>query len=277
MLVVLAAPAVHAEQIKVAVVLSVAVNIDPTRVDALTQDLAAALATELEVDAVGGLDARRTLPAEGLPPDCVTLPSCAADVARRTGATQLLFLVIVDSGTTGAVRVEATWIEPSSGHQASRAAIELASTALAEARTKFAKAAHELLPDAPLRGAPRARVVTVAPLTPPVTPPITPAAHRRIGLPVLIVGGVAVLALGAAIVTSVETVSHYRACDRDPTCTDADARRGSIRTLGYAADVTTAIAAGAAIATVILYVTSRSRVVIVPTAEGAAISMSGRF
>lgn len=267
-----AAPVVHAEPTKVAVVLSVAVNIDPTRVDALTQDLAAALASELDVEAIGGLDARRMLPTEGLPPDCRTSPKCAADVGRRTGATQLLFLVIVASGTTGLIRVETTWIEPSSGHRATRGAIELKSTALGEARTKFAKAAHALLPDAPLRGAlPVAAVLAVAPITPPITD------HRRIGTPVLIVGGVAVLALGAAIVTSVETVSHFRACDRDPTCTDDDSRRGSIRTLGYAADMTTAIAAGAAIATVFLHVRSRTNVVIVPTAEGAAISMSGRF
>ena len=271
-----AAPVVHAEQTKVAVVLSVAVNIDPTRVDALTQDLAAALASELDVEAIGGLDARRMLPTEGLPPDCMTSLKCAADVGRRTGATQLLFLVIVASGTTGSIRVETTWIEPSSGHRATRGAIELKSTALGEARTKFAKAAHALLPDAPLRGAlPVAAVLAVAPITPPITPPITD--HRRIETPVLIVGGVAVIALGAAIVTSVETVSHFRACDRDPTCTDDDSRRGSIRTLGYAADMTTAIAAGAAIATVFLYVRSRTNVVIVPTAEGAAISMSGRF
>jgi len=79
---VFAAPVVHAEQTKVAVVLSVAVNLDPTRVDALTQDLAAALASELDVEAIGGLDARRMLPTEGLPPDCMTSLKCAADVGR---------------------------------------------------------------------------------------------------------------------------------------------------------------------------------------------------
>ena len=31
-------------------------------------------------------------------PDCVTTPACIADVAKRTGAQQLLFVVMVDSG-----------------------------------------------------------------------------------------------------------------------------------------------------------------------------------
>ena len=66
----------HADRIKVAVVPGIAVNLDSARVDALSQDLADALASELDIDAVGGLEVRRQLPAEGLPPDCLTTPSC---------------------------------------------------------------------------------------------------------------------------------------------------------------------------------------------------------
>ena len=73
-----------ADRIKVAVVPGVAVNLDAARVDALSQDLAEGLASALDIDAVGGLEVRRQLPAEGVPPDCATKPTCTADVAKRT-------------------------------------------------------------------------------------------------------------------------------------------------------------------------------------------------
>src|SRR5207237_1279776 len=80
------------------------------RVDALSQDLADALASELEVDAIGGLEVRRQLPPDGLPPDCVANPKCTADVAARLGVSQLLFVVMVNSGTGGSVQVDPTWL-----------------------------------------------------------------------------------------------------------------------------------------------------------------------
>src|SRR3954452_5022602 len=87
----------HADRIKVAVVPGIAVNLDAARVDALSQDLADALATELDIDAIGGLEVRRQLPPDGIPPDCVATPSCVADVAKRVSANQLLFVVMVDT------------------------------------------------------------------------------------------------------------------------------------------------------------------------------------
>ena len=95
----------------------------------------------------------------------------------------------------------------------------------------------------------------------------------------MIVGGVAVLALGVAVVSSLDTVSKYRACDRDPTCVDTDPRRGTIRTLGYVADTTFAIAGGAAILTFVLYATSGEarHLVVVPAPDGVAIAAIGRF
>src|SRR5262249_42846587 len=80
---------------KVAVVPGIAVNLDAARVDAIGQDLADALNAELIVQAIGGLAVRRELPAEGVAPDCVTTPSCVADVAKRLGVDQLLFVVMV--------------------------------------------------------------------------------------------------------------------------------------------------------------------------------------
>src|SRR5687768_11945883 len=95
-----------APRLRVAVVPGVAVNMDAARVDALSQDLATALATELEVEAIGGLEVRRRLPADGLPPDCVATPACTVDVARRLDVQQLLFVVMVDAG--GAVQIDST-------------------------------------------------------------------------------------------------------------------------------------------------------------------------
>src|SRR5512139_538493 len=96
------------EALHVAVVPGIAVNLDTARVDALSQDLAEALSTELDVVAMGGLEVRRQLPPEGLPADCVTTPACTADVARRTGASQLLFVVMVDSGSGGTIQIDTT-------------------------------------------------------------------------------------------------------------------------------------------------------------------------
>src|ERR1044071_7240346 len=82
--------------VKVAVVPGIVVNLVPARVDALTQEMAEALNAELEVNAVGGVEVRRRLPAAGLPADCIASEPCVADVTRRLEAQQLLFVVIID-------------------------------------------------------------------------------------------------------------------------------------------------------------------------------------
>ncbi|HEY5949575.1 MAG TPA: hypothetical protein VIV40_28970, partial [Kofleriaceae bacterium] len=139
----------NAQPPRVAIVPGIAVNLDTARVDALSQDLAQALMTELVVDAVGGLEVRRLLPADGLAPDCVTTPACTADVAKRTNATQLLFVVMVDSGSGGSIQIDTTWVDPATGKTASRPAIDLTSTG--EAKAKFELAARSLLPEAQVR------------------------------------------------------------------------------------------------------------------------------
>ena len=85
-----------ADRIKVAIVPGIAVNLDAARVDALSQDMADALELELDIDAVGGLEVRRRLPADGLAPDCVAPAACTTDVARRHDLHQLRFVVMVD-------------------------------------------------------------------------------------------------------------------------------------------------------------------------------------
>src|SRR5688572_18147185 len=139
-----APPAVAAAPVRVAVVPGIAVNLDTARVDALSQELADALATELEVQAIGGLEVRRQLPPDGVPPDCVTTPACVADVATRTGANQLLFVVMVDSGAGGSIQIDSTWVDAAANKSVSRPAIDL--TNQAEARARFSAAARQLLP-----------------------------------------------------------------------------------------------------------------------------------
>src|SRR5205823_10329282 len=134
--------------VKVAVVPGIVVNLAPARVDALTQEMAEALNAELEVDALGGIEVRRRLPAAGLPADCVANEACIADVARRLEAQQLLFVVVIDTGTGGAIQIDSTWVDPVAHRSASRPAIDIA--LIADAKARFSVVAHQLLPDAPV-------------------------------------------------------------------------------------------------------------------------------
>ncbi len=257
-------------KLRVAIVPGIAVNLDTARVDALSQDLAEALMVDLDIEAVGGLEVRRQLPPDGVPPDCVTTPACTADVARRTGAQQLLFVVMVDSGAGGSVQVDTTWVDPAANKSASRPAIDL--TSASEARTKFTASARQLLPDAPLRSKPVTNTGTGVPT-------MTEGVPRHFTTPAKVTAAVAVVGLGAGIAFGLQTRSKFNACDSNPsTCTDS--KRDSIRTFGILADAGFIVAAGAAIATVALYVTSKEepRVIVSPTPEGgAAVTAFGRF
>jgi hypothetical protein len=256
-------------KLRVAIVPGIAVNLDTARVDALSQDLAEALMVDLDIEAVGGLEVRRQLPPDGVPPDCVTTPACTADVARRTGAQQLLFVVMVDSGAGGSVQVDTTWVDPAANKSASRPAIDL--TSASEARTKFTAAARQLLPDAPLRSKPVTSTGTV--------PTMTEGVPRHFTTPAKVTAAIAVVGLGAGIAFGLQTRSKFNECDSNPNaCTGSE--RDSIRTFGILADAGFIVAAGAAIATVALYVTSKEepRVIVSPTPEGgAAVTAFGRF
>jgi hypothetical protein len=256
-----------AERIRVAVVPGIAVNLDSARVDALSQDLADSLQAELDVEAIGGLEVRRALPAEGIPPDCVATPACIADVAKRVNASQLLFVVMVDTGTGGSIQIDTTWVEPSTGKSASRPALDIA--ALGDAKTRFVTAAPSLLPDAPKRPKPK---------TGGLDGTMSPAVPRHVSTPAKVTGAVAVVGLGLGIGFGLKTRSRYNACDADRiACTDSD--RDSIRNFGLIADASMLVGVGAAIATVVLYVTSgkESHLVVEPSPGGAAVAVVGRF
>jgi len=268
-----AEPAAPAAPPRVAIVPGIAVNLDTARVDALSQDLAKALMSELVVDAVGGLEVRRLLPAEGLPPDCVTTPACTADVAKRTHASQLLFVVMVDSGAGGSIQIDTTWVDPAAGKTASRPAIDL--TSASDASTKLRTAARDLLPDAAVREKPVTGGTTTVIG---VSTKMTDGVPRHFSTPAKITAAVGVVGLGAGIAFGLSTRSKFNACDDSPaTCTQGD--RDSIRLRGIAADAGFAVALGGAIATVVLYVTSgeEPRLIVAPTSDGATVSALARF
>jgi|GEM_PF-1258107 len=260
------------ERIKVAIIPGIAVNLDAARVDALSQDLADALTSELDVDAVGGLEVRRSLPADGIPPDCVATPACFNDVAQRVGANQLLFVVMVDTGSGGAIQIDSTWVQPWTTKSASRPAIDIAS--LTEAKSRFISAAPSLLPDAPRRTKP----VIGGPDTGPKTR-MSDEVPRHFTTPAKITAGVAVAGLGVGIAFGLITRSKFNSCESSPVDCD-DGKRDSIRVTGIVADAGYLVAIGGAVATVVLFATSgkESQLVIAPITDGGGMaSWSGRF
>jgi hypothetical protein len=253
--------------IKVAVVPGIAVNVDAARVDALGQDLADALSAELLVDAAGGLEVRRQLPVEGLPADCIAKSACTAEVARRLGAAQLLFIVVVDTGAGGAVQIDSTWIEPATGKSASRPAIDLAPGA--DPKSRFLSASRGLFPDAPVR--PKAKGVDGK---------MTAEVPRHYTFPAKIMTGVAVAGLGLGIGFGLAARSQYSECDTEPLAPiGCDEKHDSIRRRALLADVGFGLAIGGAVATIVLIATSgrESRLIVEPTPQGVAVSALGRF
>ena len=255
-----------ADRIKVAVVPGTTGTLDPARVDALNQDLADALAAELDVEALGGPDVRLLLPPEGIPADCVATPTCVAEVAQRTGANQLLFVALVDTGTGGALQIETTWVDPLSSQSASRPAISLVS--IEDAKSQLAASAHLLVPAAPARAkrTPRSPGVLAA------------AAPRHFTTTTKITAGLAVAGLGLGAGFGLVARSRYHDCDaRGAACPTSD--RDAIRSVSLVADLGFLLAVGGAIATTVLYTQSgeQSHLVVAPTPDGVAVGAVGRF
>ena len=259
----------RSELVRVAVVPMIAVNMESARVDALAQDLAEALRTELEVEAMGGVEVRRRLPAEGLNPGCIASDACIADVARRLGAQQLLFVVMIDTGASGAIQLDSTWIDPVAHRSAPRPAITLAT--LADVGAKFAAAAPQLLPDAKPRAKPGSGGLGR----------MSEAVPRHFSWASYATAAGTVIGLGAGVSLGLLTRGRYSDCEAmahaGTACTQS--RRESIRRLALLADAGWAGASGGTSATAVLYATSgeASHVIVEPTPGGATVSAIGRF
>lgn len=257
-----------ADGVRVGVVPGIAVNLDTQRVDRLSQDLAEALRDELAVDAIGGLEVRRMLPDEGLPPDCVATPACVDDVARRLSAQQLLFVVMVDTGTGGAIQVDSTWIDPATNKTASRPAIDIVD--VTEAKQRFAGAARQLLPDAPVR---EKLAGGIGRMSEPVPRHFTTVSY--------ITAGIAVVGFATGTFAGFSARTRYQECsdlaDRGMDCSPS--RRDSIRSVALAADIGWVVALGGAVTTAVLYLTSgeKPHLIVEPVPGGAAVSALGSF
>lgn len=260
-------PSPSGTKLRVAVVPGITVNLDAARVDALGQDMAEALAGELDVDAIGGLEVRRELPAD-LPADCVTTPACVQDVAHRTGARQLLFVVMVDSGAGGSIQIDTTWVDPATNQSAQRPAIDIVSAT--DAKARFASVARQLLPDAPLH---------VAQTTAPIGPSVTRQAPegRHLTSAAIAIGAIGVAGLGLGVGFGLDTRSNYNSCDASPAACTTDTRN-SIRTTAAVADVGWIVGIGGLATAAVMYMTSgHDAVMVTPTEGGAAVSAIGRF
>jgi hypothetical protein len=260
-------------KLRVAIVPTVAVNLDPTRVDALGQDMADGLAAELVIDAVGGIEVRRAIRRD-LPGDCASQPACAAEVARVTNAQQILFVVFVDTGNNGGAQLDATWVEPSTGKSASRPGISLTSTVDADAKAKFREAATSLLPDAPVRPKPKAQGAVS------IDGKLVGGVPRHVTTPAMISAGVAVVGLGASIAFGLSTRSKFNACQADAVaCTPA--QHDTISHYALVTDASWIVAAAGAIGTVVFYATSgeAAHIIAAPaeSGTGATVSYSGSF
>jgi hypothetical protein len=179
---------------------------------------------------------------------------------------------MVDSGASGSIQVDTTWVEPGTSKSASRPAIDL--TSATEAKSKFASSATLLLPDAPVR-----EKATDGGSVGGVNTSMTEGVPRHFTTPAKITAAVGVVGLGAGIAFGLSTRSKYNKCKDDVlACTQSD--KDSIRTVGFVADAGFVVAVGAGIATAILYATSAEepRIVVAPTADGgASVTAFGRF
>ena len=255
-----------AEPHRVGVIPSVEVNVDSRRAEALTGTLADALRDKLIIDSIGGADVMRRLPDAGLPDDCVAQPACIAQIGARLEVDQLLFLVIVQVGHT--IQIDSTWADVATGKTVARPMIKLDDDA--RAAKVFGDAAIKLLPDAPLR--PTSKTVVIREGGGPQTTP------REMTTFTWTTGGVAVGAIGGALVLGALTRNAYNDC-KDPLHACSDDQISSIHTRAIVADSIGVLGVAAAIATGVLYWRSGGEVISVAPAPGggAAVTFGGRF
>ena len=265
------APLARADRapVKVAVVPGIVVNLDPGRVDALTQELAEALRAVLEVDALGGVEVRRRLPPGGLASSCVASEACIADVARRLDAQQLLFVVMIDTGTGGAIQIDSTWIDVAAHRSAPRPAIDIAT--VDDARGRFTAMAPQLLPDAQVRRKPGPG--SLGKMSDPVP--------RHFAIASYLTAGGAVVGLGVGVALGLDSRTRYQDCTdqahQGTACSQS--RKDAIRQRALIADAGWLVAIGGAIATAVVYASSgdASHVIVEPVPGGAAVTAVGSF
>jgi hypothetical protein len=206
-----------------------------------------------------------------LPNDCVASPACIGDVAKRLGVAELLFVVMVDTGGGGAVQIDSTWVDVASGKSTSRPVIDVATVTAAKER--FAAAAHQLLPDAPVRPKETGGGGNIT-----IGNAMSPAVPRHLTRPAMITAGVAVVGLGVGIAFGLQAKNSYHDCEEALVCDQA--LKDKIRQRSLLADAGFVLALGGAIATGVLYATSgkEPHLIVAPSEHGGvALTAVGRF
>jgi hypothetical protein len=261
-----AAPLPTGKVARVGIVIGLAINVDSKITDKIGGALATTLVAQLEVDAIGGAEVTRRLPATGLPDDCVSSPDCINDLASRLSADQLMFLSVVK--VRDGYQVDATFIDVATGAVAARPRVQLADPDQAAATFKIQ--AVRYLPDAKLRDTGSSTVI------------VKGDAHRPIRPVVWAFGGAGLAAVATGIIVGLSAKSKYDACESgERFCTDSE--KDSIENRALIADITMGVGVGCLVAATVFYFTTplerppELTPSVTPVAGGAVISFDGRF
>lgn len=263
-----AAPATADSKVpRVGIVVGVTVNVDAEVADSVGAALAAALVKKLKVDAIGGTEVTRRLPAGGVPDECVSTPACITDLGQRLNADQLLFLGVIRVGA--AYQVDATFIDVASSKQAARPRVQVKDPA--KASEQFEAEATRFLPDAEVRSSTNQTVILHT----------EGERHRPIRRVVWVLGGVSLAAIGTGVVLGLSAKSKFDTCD-NPASPCTDSQKDSIKTRALIADVALGVGIGAAVAAVVLYFKTPVEILpVTPSVSavpgGAVLSFDGRF
>ena len=267
---------------RVAVVVTVQVNVSDLEATLLAERLGDALQDKLYVDVIAGRDVTRRLADFRMPEDCVAQPECVKKVGERLDADQIIFLVIVRVGKQ--FQIDPTWAEVATGTTRAREAIALDESEALPERV-FRPRASKLLPDAKVRKEASTTVIIGG----------GEPKGRHLTTGVWIAGGISAAALLGGAIFGLEALSTSSSlqddgCDK-MACDDATSRADRMETQMTYADVLfgTALVAGG-VATY-LYFTSASKETPEPAAApepapvgvsvvpggGMVLNLAGRF
>jgi hypothetical protein len=262
-----AAPLPTGKVARVGIVIGLAINVDSKITDQIGGALATTLVAQLEVDAIGGAEVTRRLPATGLPDDCVSSPDCINDLASRLSADQLMFLSVVK--VRDGYQVDATFIDVATGAVAARPRVQLADPDQAAATFKIQ--AVRYLPDAKVRDTGTSTVIVKG-----------NEAHRPIRPVVWAFGAGGLAAVATGVIVGLSAKSKYDSCDSgDRFCTDSE--KDSIENRALIADIAMGVGVGCLVAATVFYFTTplerppELSPSVTPVAGGAVISFDGRF
>jgi hypothetical protein len=280
--VVLAAAAqdARAELPRVGLVVATRVNMTESDADLLATTMAEALRSRLQVDVIAGAEARRRLPPEGVPQDCIARVECVRDVATRLDGDELLFLFVVKIGPR--LQIDSTWADPVKGSVVSRAALVVNDTPQDKARL-LARAAPRLLPGAQPRVQSSFEADAVG-ASPSLEVDRRVQRGRHFTVPTIVAGAVGVAALGAGAGFGIAARLDYDALEDDGCaqreCPGEQSRIDKLERRALTADILLAAGTAALVTSAILYITSGESEPLVRIEGGPGtgiVSFGGRF